>query len=160
MVDGFGVASLVISLMVNAASLIALFRVRAENRKLAADAAKAEAEGRKADADARKSDADAASIITAAAAALVDPLRQEVGNLRGRVEEAHRRVGVLQGVVLSQDHLAHQHSAWDDLVEDHLDAAGIDYPPRPPLRASSGTTLHQPDCVVVTMVTAANDRAT
>lgn len=102
------------------AGMVRLFTAGATARKI-------DAEGDKADAEADAVSANAVQSIVAAATALVDPLER-------RVAAAEHKIAGLQEDLHVRDTLAAEHSGWDYIAEEKAAAAGIDLPPRPPLR--------------------------
>ena len=138
--------------------------VRQNRRKGAAEADKAVADAGKATADADKATADAATTIVQAATAIVAPLlesqrRSDESNERLRSEVASQgraiatlteRLTTLGNVIVTMDHMAHTHTAWDVRVEGILDEQGIPYPPRPALWGPQALTLHDDDCAAHT----------
>ena len=113
------------------AGLAALLKARAEKKKLTAEADKTHAE-------ADKVDADAAAQLTTVALQLVEPLRDEMGNLRARV-------GQLETDARVQHMLLVEHSVWDHLALARMKAEGVDdLPPIPPLFPARTEPAHAP----------------
>lgn len=101
----------------------------------------AKASGRKTDAEAEQAraaadnnEADAATKITDAALRLLDPVQQQVAELRGRV-------GQLESDQRTQHMLLVEHSVWDHLALARMKDAGVELPPIPPLFPKNSTTV-------------------
>ena len=94
----------------------------------------AKASARKIDAEGDKTDADAVQTIVAAATALVEPLQKRIATIDGELERQRDDISSLRNDLHQRDQLAAEHSGWDHFVELKARDAGIELPPRPPLR--------------------------
>ncbi|MEU6580679.1 hypothetical protein [Nocardia sp. NPDC046763] len=96
----------------------------------------------------RKAKADAAAVLTATAMSLVEPLKEEIGDLtkqlgtvRGELGTVRAELSAHKGATERREAARQQalsaHTEWDTQMADRLRAAGVDVPEPPPLDVAS-----------------------